>query len=83
MNGATHDAAFTAGLVLAFASLVTAHVVSVFGVFARRGALPGFGAMLLPPLAPYFAARAGMTVRACLWVAAAVAYGVALVGART
>jgi hypothetical protein len=82
MTHPTQDGALTIGLVVAFALLVTVHVANVFGVFRRRGALPGFGALLLPPLAPYLAARAGMSIRAALWVAAAAVYVAVLVGAR-
>jgi hypothetical protein len=82
MSFLTRDGALTIGLIVAFALLVTAHVANVFGVFKRRGALPGFGALVLPPLAPYFAARSGMTARACLWVAAAAAYALAFFSAR-
>ena len=78
----THDGMFTLGLIVAFALLVTVHLANVFGVFKRRGALLGFGALALPPLAPVLAARAGMYARAGLWVFAAIAYGVALFGAR-
>ncbi len=82
MSSAIRDGALTIGLVVAFALLVTAHVASVFGIFKRRGALPGLGALMLPPLAPYFAARSGMPARACLWLAAAGAYALAFFGAR-
>jgi hypothetical protein len=74
MSATTRDAAITIGLVIAFALLVSVHAANVFGVFKRRGALLGLGAFLVPPLAPFLAARAGMTTRAGVWVVAAAAY---------
>ena len=79
MSGETRDAALSVGLVATFALLVTAHVVTLFGLVRRRHWLPALGATLLPPLAPFWAYSRGMRARAALWVMSAALYGVALV----
>jgi len=72
------EAVTTLVLVLCFAALVTVHVATVYGLFARRApALALFG-MLVPPVALVGAFLRGMRVRAVLWLLAASLYGSAL-----
>ncbi len=70
----THDEALTAALVLAFATLVTAHVVLVVGLASREPRWRAAAAAFAFPLAPFWGLRAGMPVRSALWIASAVAY---------
>ncbi len=72
------DAAVVTALVVAFATLVTAHVAIVVGL-ARRGArAQGALALVVVPLAPWWGWRQRMRIRGVIWVVAAVAYGVAI-----
>jgi hypothetical protein len=73
----SRDEAVAIGLVLAFAALVTAHVTIVAGLLARRPRWRAPVALVVAPLAPYWAWQA-MRARALVWVAAAAAYVVAL-----
>ncbi len=61
-------------LVLAFALLVTVHVMITFGLTARRPRWRGPVAFVVAPLAPYWAWRERMRVRAAMWAVALVAY---------
>ncbi|MEO5730378.1 MAG: hypothetical protein ABI134_05975 [Byssovorax sp.] len=78
MTAETRDAAFTIGLVVTFAALVTIHVVTLFGLARRRHFTAALGSLVLPPLAPYCAFTRGMHARAIAWVASAALYAVAL-----
>jgi hypothetical protein len=73
----TRDECVVAGVVLAFAFLVTAHVALVIGLAARAPRWRAAVAALFAPLAPFWGLRAGMPVRAAAWMASAAAYGVA------
>ena len=75
--------ALLAVVALAFAVLVTAHVAIVAGLFARTPRWHAPLALVLPPLAPYWAAREGMTARSLIWLVGIVVYGIALYFART
>jgi hypothetical protein len=77
-----NDATVTLGLVAAFALLVTLHVAIFYGLLRRRHVVQGFGAFLVPPLAPYLAFTRGMRALAIAWTASAAVYGVALFLAR-
>jgi hypothetical protein len=68
------DIVLVALVVLAFAVLLTVHVAIVFGLLGRRPRWRGLLALLVVPLAPYWAWREGMRVRAALWAGAAVLY---------
>jgi hypothetical protein len=70
------DEIVVAALVIAFATLVTAHVMLVVGLFARRPLWRAPVALVVAPLAPYWGYEQGMKRRAVAWVAAAVAYAV-------
>jgi hypothetical protein len=74
----TRDAVVLSVLVLAFATLVTAHGTIAFGLARRRPGWRALFALALFPLAPLWAWRARMPVRTALWLAAAVSYAVAL-----
>ncbi len=61
-------------LVVAFAACVTAHVTILLGLAARAPRWRALAALLVPPLAPYWAARERMWLRLVAWVAGALAY---------
>ena len=67
---------------LAFALLVTVHVVIVFGLVRRRPWWRGPVSLALLPFAPYWAWRECMRVRASLWVGALVVYVLARLNAQ-
>lgn len=71
-------------LVLAFATHVTAHLWLVLRL--ARDARPRWRALLalcVPPLAPWWGARAGFGRASAVWLVALAAYVVMLVLART
>jgi hypothetical protein len=70
----THDEWLTVMLVVAFATLVTAHVTILAGLLVREPRWRALAAFLVPPLAPAWAARGGMAGRAGVWVASEIAY---------
>jgi hypothetical protein len=63
---------------VAFALLVTVHCAIAFGLVRRRPRSRALLALVVVPLAPYFAWRERMKFRAGVWVASALVYGVAL-----
>jgi hypothetical protein len=73
-SGLTHDERVVACLVVAFASLVTAHVAIVAGLAVRSPRWRAPAAAVVFPLAPYWGGRAGMHVRSVVWIVSAVAY---------
>lgn len=76
---AMKDYLVLAGLVVAFATLVTVHVfIAARLVLRARPRWRGGLALIVPPLAPIWAWREGWRRSAQLWVLAVVAYGVAL-----
>ncbi len=66
-----------------FAVLVTAHVVIVAGLAARSPRWRALLALVIAPLAPYYAFRARMPFRATVWLAGLVLYAVARALAMT
>ncbi|HEY3593220.1 MAG TPA: hypothetical protein VGL13_05080 [Polyangiaceae bacterium] len=70
------DAIVSAGVVLAFATLITVHVAIAFGLAKQSPRWRGAAALLVPPLAPYWALRLGMMVRGAIWLGAVVVYAV-------
>jgi hypothetical protein len=70
-------------LVLAFATLVTAHVaIAARLVLTRRPRYRGVLALLVPPLAPIWGMREGLRRNAAIWIAALLVYVVALIAAN-
>lgn len=59
---------------LAFAGWVTLHVALIVALAIRRPRWHAAVALLIPPLAPYFAFVAGMRWRAAGWLVALVFY---------
>lgn len=66
-------------VVLAFAVAATAHVAIALGLSRRRPRWHGLVALFVIPLAPYWAFRENMRIRAAVWMVAAVGYAVARV----
>jgi hypothetical protein len=65
--------------VVAFAWLVTAHVVIATSLFARRLRMRALVGFVVAPMAPYYAIRAQMRVRAATWLVGCAVYVTALV----
>ena len=70
----TRDAVALALLVLAFATLVTAHVALAAGLSARAPRWRGAVALVVPPLAPWWGWRTRLRARTALWMTAAAIY---------
>jgi hypothetical protein len=66
-------------LVVAFALLITAHVAIAYGLAWRPPRWRAAVAFVAAPLAPYWAWREKMRVRAGVWTGAVVLYVVATV----
>ena len=79
----TRDIVVLATLLAAFAVLVTAHVTIAAGLVRRRPRWHALLAFVVAPLAPYFALRERMRVRAIAWLGALVVYATAMVLARS
>jgi hypothetical protein len=71
------DIAILGTLVLTFALLVTAHVTIVLGLLRRAPRWRSVVALVVAPLAPYWAIRGKMYVRAAAWLLGAVGYVIA------
>ncbi|MDB4935877.1 MAG: hypothetical protein JWP87_2849 [Labilithrix sp.] len=69
-------------LVVAFALFITAHVAITFGLAFRPPRWRALAAFLVAPLAPYWAWREHMRVRAGIWAAALILYVVATIVSR-
>jgi hypothetical protein len=69
----THDEWLAVTMIVAFATLVTAHVSLVVGLLARRPPWQALVAAVVLPLAPAWGLR-GMPVRSAAWIASAIAY---------
>jgi hypothetical protein len=72
------DVAVTLVLVLSFAALVTAHVAIVVGLVAKRPRWRAAVALLVAPLAPYWAFTGGMKARGSIWIGSVCLYAAAL-----
>lgn len=70
------DAIIVALLVLAFAGAVTCQLALVIGLARRSPRSRAAVALVVPPLAPYWGIREGMSVRAYVWLACVALYGV-------
>jgi hypothetical protein len=69
------DALLLGGLLVSFATAVTAHVAIAFGLLFRPPRWRAPVAFVLAPLAPYWAWRTGMTGRTVVWVCGVLIYG--------
>jgi len=69
-------------LLVAFALMVTAHVAITIGLARRAPRWRAPVAFLVLPLAPYWAWRGQMKVRAGIWAGALVLYAMATAMAR-
>jgi hypothetical protein len=83
VTGDARNAAVTMALFGSFAALITVHVASLFGIAKQKAYGQAAGALVFPPLAPFFAFSRGMHVRAIMWCLFAAAYLVAFLTART
>ena len=70
------DLVLTVSVIAGFALLITAHVTIAFGLARRAPRWRALVALVIPPLAPYWALGARMWVRASLWLASVAIYGV-------
>jgi hypothetical protein len=70
----TRDEAVVIALVVAFAALVTAHVLLVAELVRYRPRWRAFVALALPPLAPYWGIKERQRVLPALWIVSAVGY---------
>jgi hypothetical protein len=68
------DIALLSFLVLAFATLLTAHVTLALAIARSGYRRRAVAAFLIAPLAPYWGWREGMRARGVLWMAAAISY---------
>jgi hypothetical protein len=68
------DTTAFAAMIGGFAALATAHAAIVYGLARRAPRWRAAVALVLVPLAPYWAAREKMPVRCAAWIAGAVAY---------
>jgi len=71
------DEIVVAMFVLSFALWVTSHLAIMVGLLARPPRLRAPVALVVAPLAPYWAVRERMLARAIAWVVGGVAYGMA------
>ncbi|HEY8040036.1 MAG TPA: hypothetical protein VIF15_09595 [Polyangiaceae bacterium] len=72
----SRDELLAGGVILSFATLVTAHVTLAVGLAARRPRWRALAALVVAPLAPYWGHREQMHARTAAWVAGAVAYAI-------
>ncbi|MDB4997208.1 MAG: hypothetical protein JWM74_4640 [Myxococcaceae bacterium] len=72
-----NDLVVLGSIVVFFAVWVTAHVATIFGLAMRTPRWRAIVAFFVVPLAPYWALRDRMRVRAALWVLGAIGYAVA------
>jgi hypothetical protein len=73
-----NDLVTIVALAIAFAILVTAHLAIVVGLLRRSPRWRAPVALVVPPLAPFWAWREKMRVRGIAWVVGGVAYVIAL-----
>jgi hypothetical protein len=72
------DVAVTLVLVLSFAALVTAHAAIVVGLVSRTPRWRAAVALVVAPLAPYWALATGMKARGWTWIGSVSLYTVML-----
>lgn len=76
------DLIVVATLVIALALFITAHVTITYGLAWRKPRWRALVAFLVAPLAPFWAWREHMRIRAGIWGAALVLYVVAMIVSR-
>jgi len=70
----TRDEIVSAGLVLSFATLVTAHVTLVLGLAGHPPRWRALAALVVLPLAPWWGRSERMNARVAAWAVGAVGY---------
>jgi hypothetical protein len=75
------DTILVGAVVLAFAFLLTAHLAIAVGLVAKKPRWRAPVALVVAPLAPFWAWREHMRVRAGVWAAGLVLYVIARVAA--
>ncbi len=73
------DLVIVAAVLLGFAILVTTHLAIVVGLVRKHPRWRALAALVLVPMAPYYALVEGMRKRGILWLLASTIYVVALV----
>jgi hypothetical protein len=73
------DMTIGVALALALTVFAGAHVAIVGGLARRRAWRKALAALLVPPLAPWWAFRLGMRARAYVWLGAVGAYAACVV----
>ncbi len=68
------DALLFGGLVVAFAALCTVHIAIVWSLAMHHPRWRALVALVVPPLAPYWALRGGMVVRGGIWIGSVILY---------
>lgn len=76
------DTAVTVALVASFATVVTVHVATLFGLAKGKHWLDVLVSIAFSPAAPYFAWKRAMRARAIAWAVAVVGYIFALLMAK-
>jgi hypothetical protein len=76
------DLIVVATLVLALALFITAHVTITYGLSWKKPRWRALVAFFVAPLAPFWAWREQMRIRAGIWGAALVLYVVAMIVSR-
>jgi hypothetical protein len=82
MDHAMKDAIVVGTLVLAFALFLTAHVAITYGLVFRPPRWRAIAALVVAPLAPYWAWREHMRIRAGVWTGALLLYAAATIAAQ-
>ena len=81
MVGAVTDVIVLGALLLSFATVVVAHVAIAFKLLWRKQRYRGIVALVIPPLAPWWAYSENWRRWCWLWVGAVLAYTAALTAA--
>jgi hypothetical protein len=81
-SSSVKDIVLFSATVVDFALLVTVHCAIIFGLARRRPRSRALVALVAVPLAPYWAFREGMRLRAGAWMVAALVYVLALASQR-
>jgi hypothetical protein len=72
------DTAIVAVMIVAFAFVVTMHVLITYGLARRRPRWRAFVGFVFPPALPYWGWKERMRTRVALWVAFLLVYVVTL-----